>query len=651
MNRRLFFAGMAVAAAAFAQTTNAPVPAAEQATYTQLQGELNTFTQTITSQWNGTKVPFIFGGELLDANSNSGLELLAAGVRDKYLQEMNALKGLGIQAVTVKMGYPFLYQPFLQYNGDPQDYPAIIAFYQQVVSDAHAAGLKVIVESASIFPGFFSAGSMLNVTGYYGSITYDEYITGVAAMNNTIVTQIKPDYLNVGSEPDTEAENTGFTQLETPSGWAAAVAGYISTLPQPHSIPVGAGIGTWQIANASEFVSALAPTVDYFDFHVYPVNSEPGQSISIPTNTINVITQAESLGKKAAISEAWLLKSSDSQYTGSNVASSEQTFSQDAFSFWAPLDQSFLNAMYDLANWKGLTYMSAFWTKYFWSYLDYNAVGSDSAAVLTQSSEQAAATALSSGQVTSTGLFVKSLLVNSVTPTLGIASAASYSATSGVAPGSIAAIFGSSLASTASATGTTLPTTLGGASVTFTDAAGTKASAGIFYASATQLNVLVPTGLASGTATVTVSPSSGSAITGTVTIAPVAPGLFAENGTGEGTAAAEILTIQSNGTYAYAPVFSTTAPYNPVAIAFAPGAQVYLVLYGTGISGRSSIANVSALVGSQTLPVVYAGTQSGFAGVDQVNVLLPSSLAGTGVVTVQLTVDGITSNTVQIKFQ
>ncbi len=648
----MFFIGIAFAAAAFGQTTNPPVPAAEQATYTQLQGKLNTFTQTVTSQWNGTKVPFDFAGELLYANSNSGLELLQPGVRDKYLQEMAALKSLGIEAVTVKMGYPLLYQPFLQYNGDPQDYATIISFFQQVVADAHAAGLKVIVESASIFPGFFSTGSGLNVTGYYSSITYQEYLTGVATINNTIVTQIKPDWLNVGSEPDTEVANTGFTEMETPAGWATTVTGYISMLPQPHTVPVGAGIGTWQINNGAAFVTALAPIVDYLDFHVYPINDEQGQPIDIPTNTIDVITQAETLGKKVAISEAWLLKTSDAQYTGADVASSEQNFSQDVFSFWAPLDQSFLNVMYDIANWKGLMYMSAFWTKYFWAYLDYNSVSTDAAATLINTSQQVSSTALASNQITSTGLFVKSLLLNTVSSTLGIASAASYSATSGVAPNSIAAIFGSGLASQASApAGTSLPTSLGGTTVSFKDAAGTTASAGLFYASATQLNVLVPAGLASGSATVTVTPSSGTAVTGTVTIAPVSPGLFSENGTGTGVAAAEALTIQSDGSYSYAPVFTSTSPFTADIAVGAAGTQVFLVLYGTGIAGRSSLANVSAKIGSQTLPVAYAGPQSGFAGVDQVNVLLPSSLAGAGTVTVQLTVDGITSNSVEIAFQ
>jgi uncharacterized protein (TIGR03437 family) len=47
----------------------------------------------------------------------------------------------------------------------------------------------------------------------------------------------------------------------------------------------------------------------------------------------------------------------------------------------------------------------------------------------------------------------------------------------------------------------------------------------------------------------------------------------------------------------------------------------------------------------------YAGAQGGYAGLDQVNVQLPASLAGSGVVNVNLTVDGQTSNTLQVQIQ
>jgi uncharacterized protein (TIGR03437 family) len=48
------------------------------------------------------------------------------------------------------------------------------------------------------------------------------------------------------------------------------------------------------------------------------------------------------------------------------------------------------------------------------------------------------------------------------------------------------------------------------------------------------------------------------------------------------------------------------------------------------------------------VPVLSAGAQMQYAGLDQVNVELPSSLAGKGEVPVVLTADGQTANTVLI---
>jgi uncharacterized protein (TIGR03437 family) len=48
----------------------------------------------------------------------------------------------------------------------------------------------------------------------------------------------------------------------------------------------------------------------------------------------------------------------------------------------------------------------------------------------------------------------------------------------------------------------------------------------------------------------------------------------------------------------------------------------------------------------------YAGAQNTDAGLDQLNILLPASLAGSGTMYLQLQVDGLyLSNTVQLQFQ
>lgn len=76
-----------------------------------------------------------------------------------------------------------------------------------------------------------------------------------------------------------------------------------------------------------------------------------------------------------------------------------------------------------------------------------------------------------------------------------------------------------------------------------------------------------------------------------------------------------------------------------------------LELYATGLRGRTSLASVSCTIGGLEVPVLYAGPQGQYAGLDQVNVSLPRSLAGKGQIPLLLTVDGASANRVLLSFR
>ena len=78
------------------------------------------------------------------------------------------------------------------------------------------------------------------------------------------------------------------------------------------------------------------------------------------------------------------------------------------------------------------------------------------------------------------------------------------------------------------------------------------------------------------------------------------------------------------------------------------GEQVYLVLFGTGIRHRSSLSAVKAFIRGVSLEVTFAGAQGDFVGLDQVNFLVPRSLAGRGEVEILLTVETQFANPVQV---
>jgi uncharacterized protein (TIGR03437 family) len=194
---------------------------------------------------------------------------------------------------------------------------------------------------------------------------------------------------------------------------------------------------------------------------------------------------------------------------------------------------------------------------------------------------------------------------------------------------------------------------LGGVTLTVTDSTGKQLAAPLVYVSPAQINFEIPDGTAAGKATVTVNNGSSSQ-TASVTIAPVVPTFFSMNGTGAGVAAALAIRVAVPSTAQFpVQVFQCSGSSNCTSYPIDVGLDqpVYVSFYGTGIRNRSSLGNVSVTIHGTTAPVQYAGPSPAYAGLDQVNVLLPISLRGSGESNVVLTVDGQTSNTVTINIQ
>jgi uncharacterized protein (TIGR03437 family) len=81
---------------------------------------------------------------------------------------------------------------------------------------------------------------------------------------------------------------------------------------------------------------------------------------------------------------------------------------------------------------------------------------------------------------------------------------------------------------------------------------------------------------------------------------------------------------------------------NPIDLS---GGTVYLSLFGTGIRNGS---NVSATIGNENATILYAGAQSQYPGLDQINVQIPPDLKGRGRLSFVVTVNGRISNPVWI---
>jgi|GEM_PF-3014355 len=271
---------------------------------------------------------------------------------------------------------------------------------------------------------------------------------------------------------------------------------------------------------------------------------------------------------------------------------------------------------------------------------------------------------LTEASILSLGIYGKaaaSVAFDNFSITLGseasVVSAASFVSGASQTAEGIASIFGQNLAASVvvAPEGQSLPGSLGGVSVTVTDSSGVERTALLWFVSPQQINLQIPPGTAPGLATVSVKNQGQTIATGVLRIEAVAPSLFSANATGEGVAAADALWVRADGSQDWKYVFQCGAEVgscSPVPLDAGTASEpLFLLLYGTGIRGRSSLDAVAASIGGTTGTVEYAGPVADLLGLDQVNVRVPPELAGKGEVNIVLTVDGKTSNTVTVNFR
>jgi uncharacterized protein (TIGR03437 family) len=202
-----------------------------------------------------------------------------------------------------------------------------------------------------------------------------------------------------------------------------------------------------------------------------------------------------------------------------------------------------------------------------------------------------------------------------------------------------------------------LPTALGGISVKVKDSSAVGRLAPLYgvFAATGQINFVIPADTQPGPAIVTVTSSTAATFSTIVNITRTAAGIFSANASGQGVAAAQVVRVNGDGTQS----LEQTAIWDPVANAWIPASismgpstdRLFLTLYGTGIRHRAADTSVTATVNGISVPVNYSGAQPAYPGVDQVNLELPRSLAGSGSVSVVVMVEDRAANAVSLTFQ
>jgi len=219
----------------------------------------------------------------------------------------------------------------------------------------------------------------------------------------------------------------------------------------------------------------------------------------------------------------------------------------------------------------------------------------------------------------------------------GIVNGSSFAIGLAVAPGSLAAIFGSDFASSPAAAGTVpLPTILGKTSVTFNGI-----PAPLFFVSSGQINVQVPFTIPPGKTTVQVTYSGTPSAVQIINTGVFSPGIF-------------ILDQAGTAAIFDAVTFATITGHSPAHL----GEAVAIYATGLGPVSPAGVSGAAAPAASTTTkPIVtiggipgnilYSGLAPTLVGIYQIDVTVPAGLSA-GNQLVQIDIGGVLSNAVDM---
>jgi hypothetical protein len=198
----------------------------------------------------------------------------------------------------------------------------------------------------------------------WSDLTLEDYWEGRRSQAVRVAREVRPDYLAVGGEPETEKMLTGFSfGVEE---YVASVRETAQAIHDSSDVLVGAGSGSWE---DPAFVEALVgePGLDFINIHVYPLTNGVTDYLE---RAGEMAEAARAAGKLVILGETSLYKTTPDELRRGMGYS--EIYARDAFSFWEPLDAQYVRLIGGLARAWGIEYASFFWSGFFFGYLDYD---------------------------------------------------------------------------------------------------------------------------------------------------------------------------------------------------------------------------------------------------------------------------------------
>ena len=360
------------------------VPAAFRPLYDELQTRLEAAQAEFSDRAASGRTPSLVL-ELLTANGNRGEELLRPDTLDLTRLFLDRFKELGAAGVAVQIVYPLL----------GKDFPSsdeYLNFYRNVAGEVRKRGLTLIIATGAPFSG--TEFSTLRVD--YSGKTPQSYLQERLQQATVIAHELRPDYLCLSEEQSTERMLTGLDI--TTEDYLDFLRSAPATIDPPSGVKLGAGSGSWE---RPDLVQRLIheTSLDFIDIHVYPLSSGPTDYLQV---TADWASAAGAAGKEAVIGEAWLYKASARELRAG--VGFQELFGRDVYSFWQPLDVQFMQTAVELGRAAGVRYVSFFWSRYLFGYVDYDDVPPGTTGpALQQAANLASWTAFSRGELSATG--------------------------------------------------------------------------------------------------------------------------------------------------------------------------------------------------------------------------------------------------------
>jgi uncharacterized protein (TIGR03437 family) len=232
----------------------------------------------------------------------------------------------------------------------------------------------------------------------------------------------------------------------------------------------------------------------------------------------------------------------------------------------------------------------------------------------------------------------------------GVLNAASFAANAPLAPGGFTSIFGANFAAGPNSAGSLpLMSTLGGTQVIL---AGEQMP--LLFAGTGQINAIIPYDIApNAMQQLIVQQNLTLSLPQAITIAPAQPGVYTQDQSGTGIGV--IVVVKPDGTQFEADSSHPASAGDALVIyCTGLGAVNPLVAAGSGApsSPLTKTSNaVTVTIGGQPAQVLFAGLTPAFAGLYQVNAIVPSGVAAAPNVPVILTAAGLASPPVTIPIQ